>query len=141
VNAVIIDDRNLVLLTKRSARVRAPGKWCLPGGHLDGGETWDMALRREVQEETGLHVMETELIGIYSDPALTIAAEPSADEVFRQYVVASFLVREFEGEINQNDEVDEWGWFPPDGLPNPILRSHPIRIDDAFRFDGKAFVR
>lgn len=30
------------------------GKWQLPGGRLDAGETWDEGLRREIREETGI---------------------------------------------------------------------------------------
>src|SRR5512139_3042293 len=111
VNAVIRDSEGKVLLTRRSARVREPGKWCLPGGHLDGGEDWTSAVRREMREETGLRVLREQLVGIYSDPALTVSAEPSAEGWYGQYVVASFLVHEYEGRIEPNLEVAEWGWF------------------------------
>ena len=140
-NAVIIDNSGRVLLTRRSHRVREPGKWCLPGGHLDGGEDWTTALRREVLEETGLHVMSERLVGIYSDPGLTVSAEPSAEGWYGQYVVASFLVLQYTGEIMPNAEVSEWSWCDPDSLPSPMLISHPIRIQDAVRFNGTVFVR
>ena len=136
-----MDRSGRVLLTKRSRSVREPGKWCLPGGHLDGGEDWSMAVCREVREEVGLWLSGAELVGIYSDPALTVTAEPLADGSYGQYVVASFLAREFEGEVHPNQEVEEWGWFVPEDLPTPMLKSHPIRIQDAFRFRGKVFVR
>jgi len=141
VNAVIIDEQGRVLLTRRSSRVREPGKWCLPGGHLDGGEDWMTAICREVLEETGLRVEKAELIGIYSDPSLTVAAQPAADGWAGQYVVAAFLIREHTGEVSPNHEVSEWGWFPPGELPSPMLKSHPVRIQDAFQFRGPAFVR
>jgi ADP-ribose pyrophosphatase YjhB (NUDIX family) len=121
--------------------VREPGKWCLPGGHLDGGEDWITALRREVLEETGLRVLSERLVGIYSDPGLTVSAEPSAAGWYGQYVVASFLVRQYTGDVRPNDEVSEWDWFDRDALPSPMLISHPVRIQDAFSFDGTVFVR
>jgi len=141
VNAVIINGSGRVLLTRRSGRVREPGKWCLPGGHLDGGEDWITALRREVLEETGLQVLSETLVGIYSDPGLTVSAEPLAAGWYGQYVVASFLVRQYIGDVTPNAEVSEWGWFDRDQLPSPMLISHPVRIQDAFRFDGTVFVR
>lgn len=141
VNAVIINAQGKVLLTRRSERVRESGKWCLPGGHLDGGEDWMTAVCREVEEEVGVRVIRAELIGIYSDPSLTIAGEPSSEGWFGQYVVASFLIREFEGDIRPNAEVSEWGWYLPDSLPGPMLKSHPVRIRDAFDFTGRAFIR
>jgi len=45
-----------VLLTRMSSRTRIPGRWTLPGGGLDHGEDPREALRREVLEETGLHI-------------------------------------------------------------------------------------
>lgn len=33
-----------------------PGCYALPGGHLDFGESWEEAGRREVMEETGLEL-------------------------------------------------------------------------------------
>ncbi len=141
VNAAILDAHGRILLTRRSPIVREPGKWCLPGGHLDGGEDWRGALSREVLEETGLRVIAEQLYGIYSDPELTISAAPSAEGWHGQYVVACFLVLEYEGTVTPNREVDEWGWFDPDALPSPMLKSHPVRIRDAVRFRGEVFVR
>ncbi len=130
-----------ILLTRRSPIVREPGKWCLPGGHLDGGEDWTTAIRRELNEEIGITVRAETLIGIYSDPNLTVTAEPMREGFHGQFVVASFLITDYTGPIQPNDEVDLWDWFPMNKLPDPIMKSHPIRIEDAFRFNGEVFVR
>ena len=52
VGAIIEKDKK-VLLVKRN---HEPFKdyWCLPGGHIDFGETAQQAVIREVKEETGL---------------------------------------------------------------------------------------
>lgn len=42
-----------VLLVERGYGPAA-GRWSLPGGHIEPGETAEAAARREVQEETGL---------------------------------------------------------------------------------------
>lgn len=52
VGAVIIDDDRLLLV--RRARPPGLGRWSLPGGRVERGETLAEALVREVAEETGL---------------------------------------------------------------------------------------
>lgn len=32
-----------------------PGRYCLPGGHVDGSESLNFAAKRELQEETGIY--------------------------------------------------------------------------------------
>jgi len=57
VSALIRDGVGRVLLLKRAVDDPInPGKWDLPGGALDPGETFDRALRREAREETGMLV-------------------------------------------------------------------------------------
>lgn len=142
VNAAILNEKGEVLLTRRSQKIREPGKWCLPGGHLDGGEDWVSAAKREVLEETGLEVKKLSLLGIYSDPTLTVTAEPvRSDGAHVQFLVITFLVQEYGGEVKPNDEVDAWGWFTSEKLPSPMVKSHPIRVQDALKFTGEVFVR
>ena len=52
----VLTQGDRILLTRMSARTRIEGRWTLPGGGIDHGEDPRDALRREVYEETGLHV-------------------------------------------------------------------------------------
>lgn len=56
VNGILsIDGR--ILLAKRAADKKiAPGKWHLPGGHVEFGETAEAALKREFKEEFDLDI-------------------------------------------------------------------------------------
>jgi 8-oxo-dGTP diphosphatase len=64
VGAVVVRGRNgerEVLLVKR-ANPPQQGRWSLPGGRVEWGETLTDAVRREVLEETGLEVRVGHLI-------------------------------------------------------------------------------
>jgi ADP-ribose pyrophosphatase YjhB (NUDIX family) len=61
--AVRAGDRVLVVQEMKPAHY---GRWNLPGGHVEFGETIQQAARREVAEETGLSVALVGLIGVYN---------------------------------------------------------------------------
>jgi 8-oxo-dGTP diphosphatase len=51
--AVIVDDRERILLTWYNGKGRGEPGWTLPGGGVDYAETLEAAVVREVREETG----------------------------------------------------------------------------------------
>lgn len=141
VNTAIINSNGEILLSLRSKTVREPLKWCLPGGHLEIGETWQDGARRETFEELGIKIRNEVFCGIYSDPALTVTQDVMAEGFRGQYVVAVFMAKEWDGDFLPNDEVEDYDWFSLDNLPEPIIKSHPIRAIDALNFKGEVFVR
>ena len=57
--------RGIVLVERKNP----PLGWALPGGFVEYGESCEAAAVREAKEETGLDVVLTGLVGVYSDPA------------------------------------------------------------------------
>ena len=69
-DTIIIDSQNRILFTIRNKQDDfCPGGYCLPGGHIEEGETPREAAQRELQEETGIEVQLHELVpcGEYVD--------------------------------------------------------------------------
>ncbi len=64
VGGLIINPSGLLLMVRR-AREPGRGKWGLPGGFVDRGETVEHALKREVLEETGLRTHAAEYLMSY----------------------------------------------------------------------------
>ncbi|MBW2289581.1 MAG: CoA pyrophosphatase [Deltaproteobacteria bacterium] len=68
--ALIADDDGAAcfVLTRRAAGLRAHGgQWAIPGGRLDAGETAEQAALRELDEEVGLCLESTSVLGRLDD--------------------------------------------------------------------------
>src|ERR1044072_178082 len=63
VAGIVVDDQDRVLVIKR----RDTGHWEPPGGVRELGETFEEGVKREVLEETGVHVNVDRLTGVYKN--------------------------------------------------------------------------
>lgn len=135
VSAVIFDRRRRLLLQQRSDG----GQWGLPGGSVEIGESVTDAVRREVDEETGLRVIARRLIGVYSDPELQVVRYPSGH--VWHYVNVCFECAVEGGELTTCDETLDLAYFPVSRLPRTLLPNHRIRIRDARARRAAAFIR
>ena len=102
-----------VLLGKRT---QDPGKggWSFPSGFVDRGEPLEEALTREVQEETGLVVDITGLVGVYSARGNPV-------------VVVAYAVEPRGGTLVGEDDLTDLCGFPTDRLPEMAFQ-HDERI-------------
>jgi len=66
-DCVVFDRQGHVLLIRRG-HPPFKGRYALPGGFVEIGETVEAACRRELKEETGVKVRKLKLVGVYSDP-------------------------------------------------------------------------
>ncbi len=91
------------------------GRWALPTGFVEWGEAAEAAAARETREETGLDVVLTSLLGVYS------YAEPRESGLIVLYVAASIG-----GTLRSGDDAQEARVFPvaqwPEDLAFPTHR-------------------
>lgn len=63
--SIVVHRQHRILLVQEQ-KLENHGRWNLPGGHLELGETIQSGSLREVREETGLQVRLSELVGVYT---------------------------------------------------------------------------
>lgn len=134
-SAVIFDaTQQKILLTRRSDN----GRWCLPGGHMEAGESAAEACIREVEEETGLQVRIRRLIGVYSSPHMLLTY---ADGNRYQMVALCFEAEVQGGQLALSDETTEAGYFTPAEIEiMDIMEHHRQRITDALSGHEETFL-
>ncbi|NUQ64283.1 MAG: NUDIX hydrolase [Pirellulales bacterium] len=102
VRAVILNERGQCLLLRRSHVCKGfVGTWEWPGGKADAGEAFDVAVRREVVEETGLQIELTGVAGAFHV------------EMPQQHLaVLCMEARLSGGELRLSEEHDQSAWAP-----------------------------
>jgi 8-oxo-dGTP diphosphatase len=102
VGAVIVE-QGRVLLVQRGTEP-AKGKWSIPGGLIDVGESLREGVAREVREETGLLVEPLELIELLD------RIHRDGDRVRYHYVIADYLCRVVGGTLLAASDADAVRW-------------------------------
>jgi mutator protein MutT len=98
--AVIRDGEGRVLLILRDQEP-AMGRWSLPGGRLEEGETSAQAVVREVLEETGLVVEAGELLATID---------------LGRFLVDDYAVTVVGGELRAGDDAADVRWCTPEEM-------------------------
>jgi ADP-ribose pyrophosphatase YjhB (NUDIX family) len=116
------------------------GRWGLPGGSIEIGETVAAATVREVEEETGFEVVVDRLVGVYSDPRVQVVRYP--DGRVWHYVNLCFACSLRGGTARpQPGESLAVDWFSPAELPPDLVSLHHQRIADAMTGSAVPFIR
>ncbi len=100
VGAVIVDAGKVVLVRRRYEPLA--GRWSLPGGTLELGETLETGAAREMREETGLHVDVGPIIEVFDRIMLD-----EERRVRYHFVLVDYLCRPVGGELQAGSDVDD----------------------------------
>jgi 8-oxo-dGTP pyrophosphatase MutT (NUDIX family) len=111
---VIIEDASGRVLIIR----RADGRWCLPGGKVDYGQTVAEAVEAELREETGLETTSQTFLFYQDSPPL----EPGSMHCINLYFACTAA-----GEVRTTEEALDFAWVGPQDVG---------RYDITFRNDA-----
>lgn len=129
VGAVVLDGE-LVLLVKRGGGT-LPGKWSIPGGLVELGETTREAVVREVAEECGLEIELVDVCGV-----LDRVVRDSEGRVRYHWVLVDYLAVARGGTLCAGDDAADARWVrvdeveqydTTDGLMDMIKRAIALR--------------
>ena len=96
---VVQDSRGRFLLVLRANPPEA-GRWTVPGGRVEPGESLEAAAVREVREETGIHIRVTHEAWTLDMPSDSLV-----------YEVHDFVAEPVGGELVAGDDAGDAGWF------------------------------
>lgn len=125
VAAIIMDDRNRILLGRRNNTYK--GLWCIPCGYVEYHEDVYTAVRREFKEETNLDI---EVTGVFTVQSNFHNPEEHTVGIWFQAVVVG-------GSLKAGDDLDQLGYFDLDAVPTLAFPTDRIVIDQLIGLKAK----
>ncbi len=107
VGAIVRDEAGRLLLIQRGHDPEA-GRWSLPGGRIEPGESDAQALVREMLEETGLTIEPGPLVGAVERPG-------PAGTVLD---IRDYAATVSGGTLRAGDDAADARWVPPADVPD-----------------------
>ncbi len=122
----VIHRNGEVLLVKRGVEPSI-GRWSIPGGAIELGETPKEALVREVREETGLEVEPEFLVDVYN------TVIEASGGIRYHYIIIDYLCRHVSGSLRAGSDVEEARWVALSSLDEfETTSTAPLAIRKAF---------
>ena len=107
IGAVIVREGKIALIKRGNEPSK--GKWTIPGGLVELGESLEQAVIRETKEETGLDVENPCLIDVVSNVDLD-----EKGKVKYHYVIIDYYVHTKSGKAQASSDAVELRWVPFD---------------------------
>jgi mutator protein MutT len=120
VGGVVVHDGKVLLIRRGKEPLR--GRWVVPGGTVELGETLEEALVREMKEETDLAVAPVEVLTVFD----RIQREGAA--VSYHYVIVDYLCRYEGGEARAGSDAEALAWANRDELQRYDLPAKAFEV-------------
>ena len=120
VGGVVVRDGRVLLI--RRGKEPLYGRWVIPGGTVELGETLEEALVREMEEETGLLVEPLEVLTVFD------RIQREGERVVYHYVIVDFLCRWRSGEAKAASDALEVAWARPGELSHYELPPKALEV-------------
>lgn len=125
VGGVVVRDGSVLLIRRGKEPLR--GRWVVPGGTVELGETLEEAIVREMEEETGLLVEPLEVLTVFD------LIRRVGGRVVYHHVIVDFLCRWRSGEAKAASDALDVAWARPDDLERFDLPRKALEVvQDAF---------
>ena len=121
VGGVVVSGARALLI--RRAQPPLEGRWSIPGGILELGETIAQAIERELMEETRVQVLPLELIEIY-EKVLRLPNQPPQ----YHFVILDYLCELKGGNAQAGSDVTEVAWSTEEELDRFNLTTEARRV-------------
>lgn len=137
VDVAIVRNKKLLLIKSVDN-----GKWFLPGGLQELGESVFDTGEREVREELGISVKASELISVYSGSDW-IRKYSNGDELQSlTFLISAHLIEGSDISIRiDGSEVIDYGWFSFQNLPEIMHDYSLMMTKDLQEYDGQTIMR
>ena len=128
VGGVLIQDSSVLLIRRGSEPLK--GRWSIPGGTLELGETLEDGVRRELREETSLDVRILELIEVFEritpEPDSPVGVPPARPQY--HFVIVDYLCEWVAGSPRAGSDVTDVALVREDELPAYNLTPTATRV-------------
>lgn len=114
VGGIVENEQGQILLVKTEHN-----GWVFPGGQVEVGENLMDALIREIKEESGIDVIVSNLIGVYSNTGIYKWHDGVTDVPTK--VMLDFMCKPVGGELCTSEETSEVLWFEKDKVLNVVI--------------------
>jgi ADP-ribose pyrophosphatase YjhB (NUDIX family) len=126
VGAVVVHEGRVLLVKRGKEPLR--GRWVVPGGTVELGETLEEALVREILEETAIRVVPREVATVFD------RIHRTEGRVVFHYVIVDFICDYVGGVAKAGSDAEAVAWAAPEELPRYDLPEKALEVvRDGFR--------